>query len=390
VTVTPLEDDAAISGSHDVIKTTDDNNNTTTKHEGTTATFSDGEDMSSLIDDQENNREGRVFGDRVIRSKVQSANAKDRSGSSVKSSIRDRKVSKDPVRADGSADGIVFRETSTPFATVVHKDSDLKNKDDQTEGYAAVKHEGLQNVATGFVFDSDEMLNTLIHLDHQKQPQQPQEDKGQQQEVQQKHLQQQQEQKKEQQQEQEQKKEQQQQQQQEQKKEQQQQQQEQKKEQQQQQQEQKKEQQQQQQQEQKKEQQQRGQKQSRRRPTALNGRFVRGGPADSSFPGNSSSEKNITIDNRGAEKQQHLVFNECNNINGDSENSECKGNGNSDNSNRNNDNSSISSSTNNSISSSNSSSSSSSNSISSNTTTDPTGTGSIGKTKKRPRNPGNA
>jgi hypothetical protein len=321
VTVTPLEDDAAISGSHDVMKTTDDNNNTTTKHEGSTATFSDGEDMSSLKDDQENNREGRVFGDRVVRDrpgKVQSANAKDRSGSSVKSSTRHRKVGKDPVRADGSADGIVFRETSTPFATVVHKDSDLNNKDDQIKGYAAIKHEGLQHVAGGFVFDTDEMLNTLIHLDHQKQPQQQQEDKEQQeQEVQQQQAQQQQ-------------------------------------------------------QEQKKEQQQRGQKQPRRRPTALNGRFVRGGPADSSFPGNSSSERNINVDNRSAGKQQQVVFNECNNINGDSENSECNGNGSSDNSNSTKDNSSKSSSF-----------------ISGNNSTETTRTGSIGKTKKRPRNPGN-
>jgi len=319
VTVTPmLEDDAAISGSHDVIKTTDDNNNTTTKHEGSTATFSDGKDMSSLIEDQENNREGRVFGDRVILDrpgKVQSANAKDRSGSSVKSSIRDRKVSKDPVRDDGSADGIVFRETSTHFASIIHKDSDLKIKDDQN-AYAAIKHEGLQNVATGFVFDSDEMLNTLIHLDHQKQPQQQQEDKEQQEEGQQ--------------------------------------------------------QQEQQQQQQKKEQQQRGQKQPRRRTTALNGRFVRGGPVDSSFPGNISSERNINIDNTGVRKQQHLVFKECNKINGDSENSECNGNGSSDNSNSNIHNSSKDISN-----------------ISSNTTTDPTGTGLIGKTKKRPRNPGN-
>jgi hypothetical protein len=313
VTVTPLEDDTAISGSHDVIKTTGDNNNTTTKHEGSTATFSDSEDMSSLKDDQENNREGRLFGDRVIRGKVQSANAKDRSVSSVKSSIRDRKVSKERVRTDGSADGIVFREISTPFATVIHKDSDLKNKDDQKE-YAAIKHEGLQHVAGGFVFDSDEMLNTLIHLDHQKQPQQPQEDKEQQQEGQQKH--------------------------------------------------------QQQQQEQNKKQQQMEQKQPRRRPTALSGRFVRGEPADSSFPGNSSSESNINIDNRGAGKQQHLIFNECNNLNGEVENSECNGNESSDNSNRNNDNNSKNIS------------------ISSNNSTDPTG--SIGKTKKRPRNPGNA
>ncbi len=318
MTVTPLEDDAAISGSHDVIKTTDDNNNnTTTKPEGSTATFSDSADMSSLKEDQEGSWEGRVFGDRVIRGKVQSANAKDRSGSSVNSSIRDRKISKDPVRDDGSADGIVFRETSTPFATVVNKDSDLKNKDDQTKGYAAIKNEGLQNVATGFVFDSDEMLNTFIHLDHQKQPQQSQEDKELEQEVQQKH--------------------------------------------------------QQQQQEQKKEQQQRGHKQPRgRRPTALNGRFVRGGPADSSFPGNSSSERNINVDNRVAEKQQHLIFNECNNLNGEGENSECNGIGSRDNSNSNIDNSSKDISN-----------------ISSNTTTDPTGTGLIGKTKKRPRNPGN-
>jgi len=185
VTVTPLEDDTAILSPHDVIKKYD---NTTATHGDGQLTFSEDDPSSSFRDDQEQ-RGGRLYGDRVVRDRPAKAQSvipekvtskstvrenfaatkgSIRAGLTRKSSIRDRNVAKVTDRPPASIDDIHFREISTDISPVFVSDSGLENKDDRTES-TAIKDDRTKNMTNVFTFDSDEMLNTLINLQNQQQ-----------------------------------------------------------------------------------------------------------------------------------------------------------------------------------------------------------------------------